>query len=88
MANVAVLGGGSWGCALAMVLHHNGHQVKVWMLREASVKEIEATHELRGKLPGVQIPEGIRSIDRSGPVGVALPQKGGGGKESLALRAG
>ena len=60
MANAAVLGGGSWGCALAMVLHHNGHQVKVWMHREASVKEIEATHELRGKLPGVQIPEGIR----------------------------
>ena len=36
MANVAVLGGGSWGCALARVLHHNGHQVIVWMQRDAS----------------------------------------------------
>ena len=59
MANVTVLGGGSWGCALAMLLNRNGHQVTVWEISEAAVCEANETHELKGKLPGVKIPEEI-----------------------------
>ena len=59
MANVTVLGGGSWGCALAMVLEHNGHRVTVWEISADAVKEINETRELKGKLPGVRIPEDI-----------------------------
>lgn len=59
MAEIAILGGGSWGCALAMVLEHNDHQVTVWEISEAAVREVCETRELKGKLPGVKIPEGI-----------------------------
>lgn len=59
MANVSVLGGGSWGCALAMVLEHNGHQVTVWEISADVVKEVSETRELKRKLPGVKIPEDI-----------------------------
>lgn len=60
MADVTILGGGSWGCALAMVLDHNGHQVTVWEISEAAVKEVNETRELKNKLPGVKIPESVR----------------------------
>ena len=30
MANVGVLGAGSWGTALSVLLTENGHQVTVW----------------------------------------------------------
>ena len=30
MANVGVLGAGSWGTALSVLLSDNGHQVTVW----------------------------------------------------------
>ena len=29
MANVGIMGAGSWGTALALLLHKNGHQVTV-----------------------------------------------------------
>ena len=34
MAKVSVIGAGSWGTALAVVLAHNGHQVTVWSILE------------------------------------------------------
>ena len=30
MANVGIMGAGSWGTALALLLHKNGHKVTVW----------------------------------------------------------
>ncbi len=60
MADVTVLGGGSWGCALAMILDHNGHRVTVWEISEEAVKEVNETRELKNKLPGVKIPGSIR----------------------------
>lgn len=59
MACVSVLGGGSWGIALAIVLAHNGHQVTVWARNEAAVCELNEIHESKSKLPGVKIPEEI-----------------------------
>ena len=32
MAKVGVLGAGSWGTALAILLHDNGHDVTVWSI--------------------------------------------------------
>lgn len=29
MANAGVMGAGSWGTALALLLHKNGHRVKI-----------------------------------------------------------
>ena len=42
MANVGVVGAGSWGTALALVLEKNGHQVTLWSSREAKAKEMAA----------------------------------------------
>ena len=32
MSKVGVLGAGSWGTALALLLHKNGHEVTVWSI--------------------------------------------------------
>ncbi len=40
MAKTGVIGAGSWGTALALVLHQNGHEVTLWSHSEASVKSL------------------------------------------------
>ena len=30
MANIGVIGSGSWGTALAWLLHNNGHKITLW----------------------------------------------------------
>ena len=59
MAKVGVVGAGSWGTALALVLEKNGHQVTLWSSREAKAKELGELRENKDKLPGVKIPEAI-----------------------------
>ena len=49
MANVGVLGAGSWGTALSVLLHDNGHQVTVWSIDEAEVKSIMENNKLKVK---------------------------------------
>lgn len=57
MANIGVIGAGSWGTALALLLHKNGHQVSVWSYREEEARELAETREHKSKLPGVPLPE-------------------------------
>ena len=38
---VAVLGAGSWGTALSMVLDENGHEVRLWGNDPQQIKEIK-----------------------------------------------
>ena len=38
MAKVGIMGAGSWGTALALLLHKNGHEVTVWSISEEEVK--------------------------------------------------
>ena len=59
MARIGVIGAGSWGTALALLLHTNGHQVTVWSIVEAEVEMLRTTHEHKDKLPGVKLPEDI-----------------------------
>lgn len=44
MTNVAVLGAGSWGTALSIVLADNGYQVRLWSHRKEQAEEINRTH--------------------------------------------
>ena len=37
MADVAIIGAGSWGIALAKVLHTNGNKVTVWSIVEDEI---------------------------------------------------
>ena len=57
MANVGVMGAGSWGTALALLLHKNGHQVTVWSIDEKEVEMLSTKREHESKLPGVKLPE-------------------------------
>ena len=57
MANVGVMGAGSWGTALALLLHSNGHQVTVWSINVEEVEMLSKEREHKSKLPGVKIPE-------------------------------
>ena len=57
MAKVGVIGAGSWGTALAKVLHTNGNQVVVWSIMEKEVTMLNDYHEHLEKLPGVRLPK-------------------------------
>ena len=57
MAKTGVIGAGSWGIALAKVLHGNGHEVTVWSIVEAEIAMLKEKHEHVDKLPGVKLPE-------------------------------
>ena len=57
MAKIGVVGAGSWGIALAKLLHKNGHQVCVWSIIEEEVKMLLEKREHVDKLPGVKLPE-------------------------------
>lgn len=59
MANVGVLGAGSWGTALSVLLSENGHQVTVWSIDEAEVRMLNENREHGTKLPGVKLPDSL-----------------------------
>ena len=59
MTRIGILGAGSWGTALAILLHDNGHDVTVWSIHEEEVETLNTTRRHERKLPGVEIPEGI-----------------------------
>lgn len=59
MANVGILGAGSWGTALSLLLHKNGNQVTVWSIDQAEVEMLREKREHATKLPGVVIPQKI-----------------------------
>lgn len=56
MANISILGGGSWGIALAVLLHKNGHKITIWSALEEEIEMLQRTHEHK-MLPGVKLSE-------------------------------
>ena len=59
MADISVLGSGSWGTAIAICLANGGHNVKVWSRNRDTALEISSLRENKRYLPGVKIPEGV-----------------------------
>ena len=55
---IAVIGSGSWGVALAMLLHGNGHDVKIWSFSEEESRIINEDRKCKF-LPNVTIPDGL-----------------------------
>ena len=59
MADIGIIGAGSWGIALALTLHENGHKVTVWSVLADEVEMLQTEREHKEKLPGVKLPEDI-----------------------------
>ena len=57
MAKAGVLGAGSWGTALAILLNGNGHDVTVWSIDPDEIEMLDKKREHESKLPGVKIPD-------------------------------
>ncbi|HKM02239.1 MAG TPA: NAD(P)H-dependent glycerol-3-phosphate dehydrogenase [Sedimentibacter sp.] len=57
--NITLLGGGSWGTALAKLLSENGHKVTVWLRDENQCQTLRTERVNKKYLPKVQIPENI-----------------------------
>ena len=58
MSRTAVIGSGTWGSALAMLLSHNGHEVTVWSAFQEEIDGFLATRK-HPNLPGADFPESI-----------------------------
>ncbi|WP_019122471.1 NAD(P)H-dependent glycerol-3-phosphate dehydrogenase [Brevibacillus massiliensis] len=56
---IAVIGAGSWGTALASVCAENGHRVTLWVRDERIAKEISACRTNQKYLPDVVLPDTI-----------------------------
>ena len=59
MAKIGIIGAGSWGIALAVLLHNNGHTITVWSALPQEIEQLKACHEHKEKLPGVKLAEDI-----------------------------
>ncbi|KGA99158.1 glycerol-3-phosphate dehydrogenase [Alkalihalobacillus alcalophilus ATCC 27647 = CGMCC 1.3604] len=60
MSKVAVIGAGSWGSALALVLADNNHDVTIWARREDQINEINLKHTNEKYLPNIELPHSIK----------------------------
>ncbi|MBD3349799.1 MAG: NAD(P)H-dependent glycerol-3-phosphate dehydrogenase [Candidatus Eisenbacteria bacterium] len=56
MTEVAVLGAGSWGTALGILLLENGHDVALWEFDAEQAEAVRRDGENRKFLPGVEVP--------------------------------
>jgi glycerol-3-phosphate dehydrogenase (NAD(P)+) len=80
---VAVLGGGSWGTSLAVLLHSSSHLVKVWEFYPERARAMREARENVDMLPGIKIPDEIvitsemdEAVIRMDVVTVVVPSHG------------
>src|SRR5699024_12431374 len=59
MAQVAVMGAGSWGTTLAKVFADAGSEVRLWVRRAELAKAITTTHINADYLPDIVLPATI-----------------------------
>lgn len=62
MAPIAVLGAGSWGTALALVVARNGYRVRLWDHWPAQVADLIHDRENRRFLPGFPLPDNLEPV--------------------------
>lgn len=56
---VSVIGAGSMGTAVSVLLSKNGHDVAMWSFLKEEVDMINSLREQKDKLPGVRVPENV-----------------------------
>src|SRR5690625_3376680 len=59
MSHIAVLGAGSWGTALSIVLADKRYNVRLWTRRSDQQTEINTSRTNRRYLPHAQLPQRI-----------------------------
>jgi glycerol-3-phosphate dehydrogenase (NAD(P)+) len=57
--NLAIIGGGSWGTALAVVLAPKFKEVRLWMHESDLAEQIAASRQNHVFLPGIRIPDSV-----------------------------
>lgn len=60
MEKITILGAGSWGTALAILLANKNYDVKMWLRNEEHCKELIREKENKKYLPGVKLPSNIK----------------------------
>lgn len=58
--NIGIIGAGSWGLALAILLTNNGHKVTMWSHNPIAIKNLSEIHMDSKKLPNVLIPPSVK----------------------------
>jgi glycerol-3-phosphate dehydrogenase (NAD(P)+) len=82
MEKITVIGAGSWGTALSMVLADNGHDVRIWGNSPKSINEINEKHTNESYLQSIQLPESIKgytslkeALDQVNTILLVVPTK-------------
>jgi len=77
---VAVLGAGSWGTALAMLIARNGYPVRLWDIDPEHVQRMATSRENTRYLPGIPLPDNLSpfsdmdaALDDAGGILVVVP---------------
>lgn len=55
MAKIGIIGAGTWGTALGLLLYRNGHQVTLWSAFEKEANNLKKRRE-HPNLPGIHLP--------------------------------
>jgi glycerol-3-phosphate dehydrogenase (NAD(P)+) len=61
VTRVAVVGAGSWGTALSIVLAKKGHDARLWAFEPEVAEQINRGRENVSYLPGIALPENLKS---------------------------
>src|SRR5690554_7482388 len=90
----AILGGGSFGTAMATILAENGHDARLWVRDPETVAAINEQRENTRYMPGQALPEGLlatesleEALDGATLVFVALPSKAFADRKSTRLNS-
>ncbi len=59
MSKIGIIGAGSWGTSLAIVLASKGYEVMLWSVLESEVELLKTEREHIHRLPGVKLPDNI-----------------------------
>ena len=64
MKNISIIGAGSWGTTLAVLIAENGYDVTLWVREKGNLDSITKERENKQYLPGIKIPNNV-SISNS-----------------------
>lgn len=80
---IAVIGAGSWGSALALLLSKKGYLVRLWGFDQEHIKILEEDRENKRYLPGVRFPETLvptsdlkKAVEGSPTICMVVPSHG------------